>query len=61
MKKCVVLTKAVPLVLFAIFFIVSISISSFFILIGTQKENILKQQFIECNSIEHINEKYQTN
>ena len=57
MKKCVVLTKAVPLVLFAIFFIVSISISSFFILIGTQKENILKQQFIECNSVEHINGK----
>ena len=28
-----------------------------FIFIGTSKENILKQQSIECHSLEHINGK----
>ena len=47
---------------FVMFFIISVCISSAFIHFHWYlKENILKQQSIECNSVEHINGKYQEN
>ena len=58
------------IVLFIIFHIISISISSVFICFHWYLKKIifmlsliliLKQQFIKCNSIEHINGKYQRN
>ena len=58
------------IVLFAVFFITGICISSVFIYFYWyfKKDNfcvkldpIFKQQFIEYNLVEHINGKYQTN
>ena len=50
------------IVFFVMFFIISVCISSAFIHFHWYlTENILKQQSIKCNSVEHINGKYQEN
>ena len=48
---------AVNIVLFAIFFI-STGTSGVSVYFNLYIKNILKQQFIKCNSVEHINGKY---
>ena len=48
---------AVNIVLFAIFFI-STGTSGVSVYFNLHIKNILKQQFIKCNSVEHINGKY---
>ena len=50
------------IVFLAIFLIMSISISSAFVYFHWYlKKKILRQQFIECNSIKHINNNFQKN